>query len=423
MLLNIRENEETEYSDRAVIGYDLGEGVSQISFCPLNQYDAETVSTVAGSQMYNIPTVLCKRNEVNQWYFGRDAIKKADDGEGVLIDGLVEKARAGLPVVIEDDEFEPIPLLTLFVKRSLSVLSTVVPLSKIAGIMFTTGNMDETMVDIFSQVVVALGLKTNKIYFQSHVESYYFYMIHQPRDLWNAQVLLCDYEKENLTLHRMEFNRNTTPVVAYTETTEFGSLGSGNRDNVFLSVLKKECEGRRISSVHLFGDGFKEEWYKESLRFLCGGRRVFLGNNLYSKGACYGMLEKLNPSEEGKSHVFLGKDKLKSNVGMQVLRQGEDSYLALLDAGKSWYEIKAQYEVILEEGNELTLIVTPLTGKNPAEVVLTLDGLKERPMGTTRLSISFYMVSESHLKVVVEDLGFGEFFPASHLTWEHEIIV
>ena len=51
--------------------------------------------------------------------------------------------------------------------------------------------------------------------------------------------------------------------------------------------------------------------------------------------------------ENGKNHVYLGQDKLKSNIGMKVRRQGEESYQALLDAGINWYEAQNTMEFYL----------------------------------------------------------------------------
>ena len=44
-------------------------------------------------KIYDIPVVLCKRTEVNQWYYGREAIRQAEEGAGTLVEGLFEKAR------------------------------------------------------------------------------------------------------------------------------------------------------------------------------------------------------------------------------------------------------------------------------------------------------------------------------------------
>ena len=46
---------------RFVLGYDLGEKVSQISFLASDADMPETLSVLAGSELYNIPTCDCFR--------------------------------------------------------------------------------------------------------------------------------------------------------------------------------------------------------------------------------------------------------------------------------------------------------------------------------------------------------------------------
>lgn len=421
MLLGIKND--AGQSDRVVLGYDLDDFNAQISYCPLNSYDAETVSSVMGNQIYDIPTVLCKRLEVNQWYYGREALRQAEAGAGTLVEGLLEKARKGIPVVVEDEEYDPVLLLSLFVKKSISILSAVVPLSKIAGVMFTTNTIDEQTVKIFNTIVEGLALKTKRIYFQSHVESLYYYTIHQPKDVWNGQVLACEYEKDMMITHRLEFNRNTTPIVAFSETECFNNIEIGNKDRNFLNILHKNCDGRYVSSIQLIGNGYKEEWYKDSLKYMCVNRRVFAGNNLYSKGACYGILEKLSPSDVGKEYIYLGKDKLKTNIGMEVLKRGQTSYLALLDAGVNWYESKAEAEVIMQEDNVLQFKISSLIGNKVYMETMVLNELAERKKGTNRVRLQIEMVSDNKAYVVVEDLGFGEFYASTNQVWEKEILL
>lgn len=419
MLLGIKND--TGAGERVVIGYDLDDYNAQISYCPLGSYDAETVSSVMGNEIYDIPTVLCKRLEVNQWYYGREALRQAEAGTGTLVEGLFEKARKGIPVVVEDEEYDPVLLLSLFVKKSLSILSAVVPLTKIAGVMFTTNTIDEQTVKIFGTIVEGLSLKTKQIYFQSHVESLFFYTIHQPKDIWTGQVLACEYEKDIMITHRLMFNQNTTPVVAFSETECFNNIEIGNKDRNFLNILHKNCDGRYVSSIQLIGNGYKEEWYKDSLKYMCVNRRVFAGNNLYSKGACYGILEKLSPSQLGREYIYLGKDKLKTNIGMEVLKRGQVAYLALLDAGVNWYEAKAEVEFIVEEGDELNFRLSSLIGNKVYTETMILEEMPERKKGTNRVRLQMEMVSDKRAHIVVEDLGFGEFYSSTNLVWEKEI--
>lgn len=423
MLLGRKNDVGLQGNDCVVIGYDLDDYNAQISYCPVESYEAETVSSVMGNQIYDIPAVLCKRLEVNQWYYGREAIRQAEEGAGTLVEGLFEKARKQIPVIVEDEEYDPVLLLSLFVKKSISILSAVVPLSKIAGVMFTTGEIDEKNVEIFNTIVEGLSLTTENIFFQSHVESLFYYTIHQPKDVWNGQVLACEYEKDMMITHRLEFNQNTTPIVAFSETEKYNNIEIGNKDRNFLNILHKNCDGRYVSSIQLIGNGYKEEWYKESLKFMCVNRRVFAGNNLYSKGACYGMLEKLRPSDVGREHIYLGKDKLKANVGMDVLKRGQNAYLVLLNAGVNWYEVGTCAEIILPQDNRLEFRISSLTGNVVYNETMILEELPERKPGTTRVRLEMKMVSDNTIYVLVTDLGFGEFYPATGKKWEKEIVL
>jgi hypothetical protein len=189
-------------------------------------------------------------------------------------------------------------------------------------------------------------------------------------------------------------------------------------DREFADIASQVCKRTAVSSVYLIGEHYSEEWMKESLRSLCMGRRVFQGNNLYSKGACHAMLERLNPSEVGKAYVFLGEDKLKSNIGMNILSQGQETYFALLDAGVNWYEAEQTFEFYVRGGNELELQIASLIGKENRTVRIALEDMLP---GMSRLKAHLFLTGEKELVVEVEDLGFGNFRPATNHVWHKEI--
>lgn len=416
---------------RIAIGYDLSDAYAQISYYFLGGEEVETFAIVTGTKQYNIPVVLCRKKEVKQWLFGKEAVKFAKEGECFRIDDLVSLARGGEPVEIGEESFDPVALLTLFIKRSLSLLTLIAPPDYLEGVMFTVDNLDGRMVEVLAQVGANLNLKTNKIYFQSHVESYYYYMLHQPTELWRQEALLCDYDNKRLKIFGFGVNHRTTPKVALISIDECGEMEreeagakkeleeiqKSRLDAAFLEIVRTKCNGKGISCVYLIGEGYKDGWASESLRYLCKGRRVFQGNNLYSKGACYGIREKLGIEPVGEEYVFLGLDKLKANVGMRVLRRGQESYFALMDAGVNWFETKKEFHVILEEGDSVSFLLTPLDGKEPQEISMIMEGLEGRPNWTTRLEIKVEMLSERELSVRVKDMGFGSFFPASGGEW------
>jgi hypothetical protein len=235
----------------------------------------------------------------------------------------------------------------------------------------------------------------------------------------------------------MECNKRTTPIVTLIEEQVYETLpippeteeeeirrdACRMADEKFLNILQKLCSGRIISSAYLLGDGFRTEWNEQSLQFLCHNRRVFKGNNLFSRGACYGLLEKFEPSEMGQKHVFLGKDKLKSNIGMNVYRQGKETYYALLDAGENWYEVHKECDFLLEREKELAFVITPVNGKEREVREILLQGGSMQDAPFTRYHMEISMCSPDTVQVRVADLGFGELFSSSGQVWEEKFQV
>lgn len=418
-------------NDKLIVGYDIGEENVQISYYTAELNKVETLSMVAGEEAYNIPMVLCKREGVNQWFLGKDAIKYASAEQGTLVDGLLKLAMDKEPVMVEGEEFDPVALLTLFFKRSLGLLSTVGNVDKIAAIMFTCEKLDRPLITLLSTVAANLKMKTEQIFFQSHTESFYYFMLNQPEELWLTKAFLFEYRGDNMKIYRMECNKQTTPIVAYIDDGDFPFASyepmpeeekmrvdkCKRLDDEFLKLAQNICQGNLISSVYLIGDYFTDEWMTQSIRYLCKGQRVFKGNNLYSKGACFGALERLKATKQGQEHVFLGNDKLTSNIGMKVLRRGEESYIALLDAGVNWYEADCVQELFLREGDSIELIATSLIGKGTKTLCMTLE---EFANPVARLLVHLSLSRENCLKIEVEDLGFGEFFEATHKVWVQE---
>lgn len=425
--------------DKLIVGYDLGNEFSQISFAVSEEGEAETFSQAAGMQNYNIPTVLCKRYGVNQWFYGREALRSAEEGEGVLVENLLGMALDGEPVLIDGESYEPGALLALFFKRSLGAFCQASVQAKrpdkITALMVTCPVLDRSLAGMLEAVAEGIRIRADKICFQSYAESFYTYMLRQPGELRVHPPILFHCLADRIRVYRMEWNRRTTPVVVYMEESEYEFSGKTEPeggedmppealDAAFCRIAEDACGQHAAGNVYLIGDGFGGDWMQKSLRFLCRGRRVFQGNNLFSKGACCGMQERLSAGAAGKGHVFLGEDKLKANVGMKVCRQGEDCYYALLDAGASWYEAEQTVEFYLMDGNEITLTVTPLirntetAEKGRREARIALEGL---PGFIARIRLRLFLEGDGRLTAEAEDLGFGEFREASGHVWRETV--
>ena len=117
-------------------------------------------------------------------------------------------------------------------------------------------------------------------------------------------------------------------------------------------------------------------------------------------------------------HVFLGKDMLKANIGMHVMRQGKESYYALLDAGGNWYEQYKECDFLLTKEKQLQFVVTPLNGRNAETKVIPLTDGGTDGAPFTRYHMEMKLAAPDKVLVKVTDLGFGEFFTPGGRVWE-----
>lgn len=419
-------------SKKFVVGVDVNDSYLQISYSTTNEEEVTTISSVAGAEIYNIPTVLCKRGGVNQWYYGKEALYYARDEENILVENLLAIARDGEPILIEGTEYDPVAVLALFFKRSLAVLTQVIALEKVDAFLFTCEKLDYRMMEIFDEIIDKLGLKKERVFYQSHTESFYYFMLNQEYELWQQKTLLFDYHEDKISIYQMECNRHTRPIVAYISEDaisfpEYEPLPEDpillenkykKLDEMFLEISQKMLHNTTASSVYLIGEGFRQGWMKESLRFLCAGRRVFQGENLYSKGACYCAKEKVAVSEISKEYVFLGNNKLTSNIGMKAFDRGQETYVALLDAGENWFEAEKTLDLYLQDGKSLEFQIVSLIGRGSANVKVTLDELTG---DVSRIRMYLHMKDENTLVVEIKDMGFGYKKAPGEKIWKEEI--
>ncbi|MDO5134109.1 MAG: DUF5716 family protein [Eubacteriales bacterium] len=381
-----------------------------------------TYSMVPGQEIYNIPVTLCKKKDSPAWLAGAEAQETERAGEGTAVTGLLAKARKDVPVRVDGEEYSPVSLLALFLRKCLSMLEPEIAPEQIAAVTITSPGMDYETEQILLRAFGRLDLNMIQVRCESHEESFFSYMLMQDAEQRRSGMMLCEYGAEGkLLFSTLLYNRRTSPVVYWTETEKQSiepSLHGSARDRAFASLAQTALRGREISSVYLTGTGFEGGWIREAAAYLCRGRRVFMGENLFSKGAAYSALLSEDRPAEIPESVFLAQDALRSNIGIEVLLREQTGYHVLLDAGTKWFNAEVEEDFILENGREFSLLQTPVTGGEPKQLTVRLAGLPSRPDRTTRLRVLLTMPSAGLLRVQVTDLGFGEIFPSDGSVWE-----
>lgn len=190
-------------------------------------------------------------------------------------------------------------------------------------------------------------------------------------------------------------------------------------DARFKIFVENIFDQKVVSSVFLTGEGFDNNWYPESLKVLCNGRRGFLGNNLYSKGACYTAVKRIEKKQTDL--VYIDENKLTHSISMGIRKGPIDTVLPLISWGNHWYESEGRWEFLLEDTEDIELEVESLYHGTQQKVQISLDGLVERDSYSLRIELQVIPIDQDSFKIRVADLGFGEFYPSSGFVSEHVV--
>lgn len=400
------------------LGVDLNDRYAMISFYERNKKEPETASMTAGSEIYQIPLVIGKKKNIGQWYIGDDARKKAKLSEVVCVESLWKRAKTGGQIEIDGEVYEAEALFLLFMKKLLQLPQMLGFSMHCDRLAVTLEHPDGHSMDILWRMAAGLGLGKEQFMVIDHKESFYYFALNQKPELWMRDVCLFEYDNGLLRACSLSRNPKTKPQVI-TITEECENKMTGDRDLEFLEVLKKTFLNRTVSAAYLVGDGFDGQWMKESLAFLCRGRRAFLGKNLFSKGACYAA--SVREKEDQWPFLYMGENEMKFNLCIKVNRHGKPEFYDLVTAGRSWFEMVGECEVILSGSNEIHFWKQLPNSREAQIETLELSDFPKRPDRTTRLRITAKPVSDEAVLLEIRDLGFGEIFKATDQVWKYQM--
>lgn len=400
------------------IGIDLNDKYAMVSFFQLNMNEPETVSTIAGSEVYQIPTVLAKRKGLRQWYYGDDARKMAKNSEMICIDSLLKRAVSGEKIVMDDDTFTAEELMALFIKKVMSIPQKLGNPKDCDKLVITVDKLTKENMNMFWNLLPKLGLTSEQFLVIDHKESFYYFALSQEENLWLHDVYLFEYENETMKYYGLKRDLRTTPQVVSIYESQKAWL-SEDKDMDFSRIIQKAFENKIISTVYLVGAGFDGDWMKSSIATLCRRRRAFAGKNLYSKGACYAA--KAKDFEDDWAFIYMGENEIKFNLSLKVKDRGNLSFYNLISAGKNWFQTKGECEIIISGTPEIDFWKQLPNSREAKIETLELTDLPSRPDRTTRVRITATPISDDKIEITIKDLGFGEIFRSTDKTWYYEM--
>lgn len=413
-----------------IVGFDLNNDYSQISCYNNKSFEPESISMTLDKTNYLIPTVLGVKNTTKEWVVGEDAINLEAVGTGVKVQKLLELLQDNEEVEIYGALFQPVTLLEKFFRKTLQQLKVYYPGNSILQLVVTMAELNETLVNGVYQALDNLGIGKDRVYIQSHLRSYQYYALSQSKDMWMNDVALFDLDEKGLSYYQITINRKSHPYVVgtiykdFTETLSYDmTLGSTNKEQleyIFENISKNVLHKQIVSTIYVTGKGFEGNWADKVLKDLCIGRRVFKGQNLYTKGACYTARE-LTGDRRLEDFLFLSSEMISTHIILNGYYDAKLAEVILGKAGTPWYEIDEKVDVILDDTKEIEFTLKDIITHESKKVNVVLDGFPNRPNRMTRVEIRLKFINQTHGIITVKDKGFGEFYPTSNRIIEHNL--
>jgi len=408
------------------IGMDLCSDFTQLSYYNDIKREPESVSQLNNKETYLMPNILFYSTDTERWYVGGEASETRFNENGIVIDDIFDNLESNDEIEVAGHSYTYRQLFMMMVRLHIESFLYRYEFAEVRKLVISIDEYSPVIFKLLSELHKDMGLAKECIEITSHIDSGLYYIFNQAQDLWNNSVALYDYSADGLNYYRIDVSKGHSPMtitVHHEDYTDEMSLGKYRNDTYqmdldFAKICERELKKAYISSVFLTGVGFSNKWMKKTTNVLCQGRRVFLGQNIYTKGACYkavggeyaGFTE--NYFVETKETVFY-------DIGISM-EDEKDTFMPIISGGGQWYNTHGDLSIILDDTDTLTIIYRNHKDGDERRESVRIHGLPKRPNKTTRLSLSVEFDSPTEGAVVIRDMGFGKLFPTTNKIYRKE---
>jgi hypothetical protein len=298
------------------------------------------------------------------------------------------------------------------------------------SMVMTVEQLDYAGWEATKQFMKQYHISQDNVRVVTHLHAFLAFLTHQELGIWDHNVGLFEYKKEGLFYHQININKSKMPIRAHLTTTSYAHvLGPDSFhmektviDQEFVHIVRQVMTRGVISAVYLTGEGFQQDWLNESIDVLCASRRVFMGQDLFAKGACY-LAKQDWEATVSDTIIISGEGFIDYEIGIMADVDEKEEFIPIITPGREWYLTKGSRDVILKKGTKVDIIYRNQQGQVVEREVLDLTFLPKRPDGTNRIRISIDFTGKNQGGITVKDLGFGTLFPTTNQVYRKEFML
>lgn len=412
------------------LGLDLCKNHIQLSYFRENKQEPESIYQLNNAETYQLPNVMFYSEKGKKWYVGNSVSTIRFQEEGTIVEDVMDSIGSEENVEIDDISYTYDDLLLILLKTHIEEFLQRSEEYVLKGLTITLENYDEAVYKVLEHLREELKLSWDDFYIMSHENAFFQYVMNQEERLRINSVAMFEYGHEGMDYYRIDKKRQGKTEIFYLSrfdmrkeipyTKLFGDLEE--LDKHFASIAKAKMRETYISMVYLTGPGFNDKWIEEATNVLCDGRRVFMGQNIYTKGACYHA--RYGAYEKDKDCILCTDSTISFDIGVSIGEpEGKNRFYPIAIGGREWYNMKGKVTLFLDDTNRVELIYRDKITKEMQKEIIEIHGLPKRPPKTTKISLEVELLEERVGAIVIRDVGFGKIYPTTNKIYRKDFSV
>lgn len=412
------------------LGLDLCKKNIQMSYYREDKQEPESIYQLNNTETYQIPNVMFYSFNEKKWYVGNSVSTIRFQTEGIMVEDVLGRMDSDTVTMVGEESYSPDELLLILLKTHIQEFMGRSEEYELCGLTITLEQYHKRVYDVLRKLQEELSLSAEQFYIMSHENAFFQYVMNQDERLRNNSVAMFEYGTDGMEYYRIDRKNQGSTRIFYLSRQDLKEEMSYSRlfgdieelDKQFAELARAKMQETYISTVYLTGPGFNDNWIEESKKVVCDGRRVFMGQNLYTKGACYHA--RLGAYETGRDCILCTEGSIPFDIGVSIGdTEGRNHFHLIALGGREWYNMKGKVTLFLDDTNRIDMMYRDKVTKETQKEIIEIHGLPKRPPKTTKLSLEVEMFDERMGAIVIRDVGFGKIYPTTNKIYRKEFSV
>lgn len=409
------------------MGLDLCKKNIQMSYYQEDKQEPESIYQLNNSETYQLPNVMFFSEEEQKWYVGNNVSAVRFQSEGVMIEDVLGHIDSDISMVVDANIYSYEELLLMLLKIHIEEFMARSEEYELCGLTVTLEQYNPKVYRVLEKLREKLHLAKEQFYIMSHENAFFQYVMNQDEKLRNNSVAMFEFGNDGMEYYRIDKKHQGSTRIYYLSRLDmkqelaysmlFGDIQE--LDQKFADIATAKMRETYISTVYLTGPGFNDDWIEQSKRVLCEGRRVFMGQNIYTKGACYHA--KYGAYEVEHDCILATEGSIPFDIGINIGDlEGRNHFHMIALGGREWYNMNGKVTVFLDDTNRIEMVYRDKITKEIQKEIIEIHGLPKRPPKTTKLLVEVELFDESTGAIVIRDVGFGKIYPTTNKIYRKE---